>query len=320
MKPTSCDLCGKNDHKALPRFVTSNLRIVVCNRCGLISTNPQWSPEEIARLYDEEFSYDVGADINGSKPKVAFDKSFESSRMRARKYSLPIVCKHVDPAGKRWIDLRCRTGGFLFELAGLGADVYGVDLFEPNIKMAQSKFDSGRFHVSSIHDWLKPVQGQFDVVSAMSVHVLAHTPSPSRLLKDICERLNPGGLVFIEEKDVTRIPRGVATFPVRNVKGLVHYHHLTLNTTRSLVERAGFEIVESVFNGRSSALEHFVVVGRKRVEPAPPPIYPESSTCDNPKKIRRKLIWLYIQKAPLRAWKRGRRILGSLRKRGWFDQ
>jgi len=270
--PGPCDLCGGMEFRVLPRRMTGARRTVICQRCGLVFTNPRWDPAEIARLYVEEFRRDPAAPVR----EDFFDGSIrelELERDLAHGTLLPMMTRSVDPKGKRWLELRFRTGAVLEALQGRGAEVHGVDLYERGVAWVHNRLPAATLHVAPVHDLLGPVGGGFDVISMTTIHVTAHVPSPTRLLSDAFDRLVPGGLLMLAEKDITRMPPHVPQFPLSEGAGLVHYHHLTEKSLRAFVQKVGFEIVSTEDIRRQSVLRYFMLVARKgdrrdRPEPA----------------------------------------------------
>jgi SAM-dependent methyltransferase len=314
MEMVRCDLCGGDDHRVVSPRMTGSRRTVICRRCGLVFTNPRWDPPEIRRIYAEEFTSDPGAPareelVEGSAAEA------ERERVLARATALPFVSRFVEPRGKRWLEVRFRTGAMLGELQALGAEVHGVDLFERSVAWVQHRLPAARLRVAPVHDLLGAVPDGFDVVSMTTIHVAAHVPSPTRLLQDVFDRLVPGGLLLLGEKDITRIPRHVPQFPLSERSGMAHYHHLTAPAMRAFVEKVGFEIVHAEYIARRSALQHFVIVARRGTgarRPEPSPI-----RADDPDGLRRRLGWLFLRsryrRVRYRAVARARRALAAVR-------
>jgi SAM-dependent methyltransferase len=290
--PGPCDLCGGLKFRVLPRRMTGARRTVICQRCGLVFTNPRWDPVEIARLYVEEFRRDPAAPAR----EDFFDGSareLELERDLAHGTLLPLMTRSTAPKSKRWLEVRFRTGAVLEALQDRGAEVHGVDLYERGVGWVRERLPAATLHVAPVHDLLGPVGGGFDVISMTTIHVTAHVPSPTRLLSDAFDRLVPGGLLMLAEKDITRMPAYVPQFPLSEAAGLVHYHHLTENSLRAFVEKVGFEIVQTGEIPRRSVLRYFMIVARKgdrRDLPAPAAI-----RADDPEALYRRVQFLFLR-------------------------
>jgi SAM-dependent methyltransferase len=244
--------------------MTGNPTVAVCKECGLLYTSPRYSEKEIAAYYASEFASDPGASgfIEGGASgleQVEFAQSVEDMRASM----LPLVEKHVNPRGKKWLELRFRTGAAIRMLDELGAETWGLDIFEANVRSARARFGRETFISASVFDLFSQVNETFDVISALTIHVLAHAPSPTRLLADIYDHLKEDGLLLLEEKDVQEIPPASRIFPLAHPNPIAHYHHMTLGSGRAFVEKAGFEIVFADYIPRTSALRHFLIVARR---------------------------------------------------------
>ncbi len=95
--------------------------------------------------------------------------------------------------------LQCNSGGDTLSLAGLGADVTGVDLSDEAIRVACSLSEasgiSARFVRADVYDWLADAatRGErYDVVFA-SYGVVCWLPDLGRWARGIANVLEPGG-------------------------------------------------------------------------------------------------------------------------------
>ena len=103
---------------------------------------------------------------------------------------------------------------------------------------------------------------QFDVITALSIHLLSHSPSPSKLLQRLRALLKPGGYLFIDEKDVFHPVR--ATGETVFDSGPAHFFHFTTESMRNYLATCGFEILEcGIDPKRKKSTRHIRSVGRK---------------------------------------------------------
>ena len=114
----------------------------------------------------------------------------------------PLRLKWIDQqfplAGKRVLDVGC-GGGILTEaMAGLGAQVTGIDLSEKALKVAKLHlYESGRsvdYQLVSAEDFAAQHAGEFDVVTCMEM--LEHVPEPASVVAACSRLVKPGGWVF----------------------------------------------------------------------------------------------------------------------------
>lgn len=260
-----CDLCGSADQLNFPRFISRPLTVVICRRCGLIYTNPGWSEAEIGKIYETEFRDDPGAPLNCRRENLSEYRAerFNRAEIQAKTYLLPMIEKFIDPKNRRWLEVRFRAGALPVELSARGAEVYGVDLFAANVEWLQSKLPEAKIYRRDVHNLLELEAGNFDAITMLTTHVAAHVPSPTALFRAAFEKLAGGGMIFIDEKDITHSSPTAALFPFQHPYGIAHYHHLTLRTLKLFLEKVGFEILHADYTEKYSAQRHFLIVARK---------------------------------------------------------
>jgi SAM-dependent methyltransferase len=157
------------------------------------------------------------------------------------------------------------------------------------VAYARNRFGAERFHQSSMHDLIGSAPGDFDAIGMVTVHVLAHASSPSKLLQDCYNRLKVGGRIFITDKDVTQPSLGNMKFALSGSSAIAHFQHLTINSLREFVRKAGFEIEKAEETGRTSSMRHVLVVGRKPQTP----FEVATIAADNPRVLRNRVVALY---------------------------
>ncbi|MFN4088487.1 MAG: class I SAM-dependent methyltransferase [Alphaproteobacteria bacterium] len=259
----SCDLCGSVDAVEVAAATPDQCRTLLCRRCGLMYASPRLPADTLASFYDDEFTGDAGAFARSAGGAVADAKVTKEERI-AREWSFPLVARHLDPAGRRILDLRCRTGALSAALAAAGAEVWAVDPFRSNLDLAAARGLDRLVEIPVTgFETMAPFEdASFDAVVVLSIHVLAHVRSPAAFLARAHALLKPGGLLIIDEKDVLEPHRQPA--PSVFASGPVHNFHLTQATFDAYLRRAGFETVASGPDaGRSTAFRHMVGIARR---------------------------------------------------------
>jgi SAM-dependent methyltransferase len=245
-------------------------------------------------FYEESFDGDAGSPVRAKAGFPEEDK-IRSEEKRAMKWALRIIRRRMEIEGKKILDLRCRSGALSATLTAEGADVLSVDPFEANVRYAQQV--RGLSHVvllpfSRFHQLALLSEGEWDAVSVLTEHVLAHVASPQGLLTHIFALLKPGGYLFLDEKDVL-LP---ARYQTRSVfdSGLAHQYHLTVDTTAGYLRSVGFELVEcEIDTQRVSSHRHIRAVARKpEMGSAAVGAAPFLDGGPTAEEIRRRLRWL----------------------------
>lgn len=271
-----CDLCGCKDHRFIADPSPSRCRIVMCENCGLLFASPSFAVSALEGFYDDGFAGDPGTNLRIGDGGIDPRKIKEEERI-ARSYSLPVINRHLDVAGKSVLDIRCRSGALADMLARKGADVTAIDPMQANARHASSRGTLKHAQFVPVLD-LAEMRGfaddTFDAVTALTIHILGHLPSPRRFLSRLYDLLKPGGYLFMDEKDVLHPVR--ATGPSVFDSGAPHYFHFTQDTLRKYFEATGFEVLEcSIDPGRKKALRHVPVVARKPLDPASRKLQPD---------------------------------------------
>ncbi|MFN0192133.1 MAG: class I SAM-dependent methyltransferase [Aestuariivirga sp.] len=181
-----------------------------------------------------------------------------------REWSGPFISHAIDLKGRAILDLRGRSGALAEFMARAGAKVLHTDPFQANVDFAATK---RKLHskllklteVIVLADW---TDQRFDAVTALSVHLLAHVPSPVAVLGSIQSILKPGGIFVFDEKDVAS--------PVRYKNGSIyssgsaHLHHFTTETLGKCIAAAGFELVLcEIDKSHATAFRHIKAIARK---------------------------------------------------------
>lgn len=110
----------------------------------------------------------------------------------------------------RVLDLGCATGGYALALAEKGHDVTAIDLDEAMIHMLENKLKHKPLPVNPQVGDIQQVaalQGTYDLIYCIGntvVH-LASLADFNQFLKDVHEKLNPGGRLVIQSVNYDRI-------------------------------------------------------------------------------------------------------------------
>ncbi len=101
-------------------------------------------------------------------------------------------------AGKKVLDVGCGGGILAESMAAAGSDVFGIDLSDRALKVAELHLLESRLRVRyesiSAEDLAARSPGEFDVVTCMEL--LEHVPEPSSVVSACARLLKPGGHAF----------------------------------------------------------------------------------------------------------------------------
>lgn len=206
-----------------------HFRIVICQRCGLVYSNPIYTEEMIKKLYAEsEFIEDSFLQSQFENIKRDYAKQLH----KAIAYT-----KNTDSL----LDIGCGNGFFLKVAKENGfKNVRGL---EPG-RDAFNKADADIRHCIVTDYFRRGVfpDGSFDMVSAF--HVLDHIFRPNDFLADVNSVLKPGGVVLL----ITHNVRFILTRIVGELAPMFHIEHIYLfdkSTIKKILINNGFEILRN---------------------------------------------------------------------------
>jgi 2-polyprenyl-3-methyl-5-hydroxy-6-metoxy-1,4-benzoquinol methylase len=227
-----CPICQSNRPSKAWQYKESS--IFECQECDLQFVNPMAAAS--LEFYQEKYREYVASAYEDIHPGYQFtiDKIKE------------VTTRHMLPDRRRAIEVGCGAGYLLVELQKNGFECLGTD-FNPALVKAAIE----QFHVPARVVRLEELATlglRFDL--AILSQVLEHAEDPLRLLKDIREILNPGGILMID------VPNRNWYSPSHSLeKGTLSSldyppHHLTFWSIASLdhaVRRSDYSVLECIY-------------------------------------------------------------------------
>ena len=258
----SCELCGSSNRKIFPEKITSNRHVCICINCGHLYTGNPTSKEDLANYDKFAFTADPGA---SNFNDISIDQAEYSTSLKCLLNDvMPTVYKYVSPNNKKWLEIRFRTGAIFEILLERNAEIWGIDLFDKNVKNSKNLFSLPNLFASNVHNIFDPIKptNYFDVISCLSIHLISHLPSPNDFLSKVKKYLKPNGYLIIEEKDIRKITSSESPHPLADPNPIAHYHHMTLDTTKAFIIKNGFRVLFGDYIPRESALKHFLIIAK----------------------------------------------------------
>jgi SAM-dependent methyltransferase len=198
-------------------------RIVRCENCGLVRSDPIFSVDEISQLYAASlYSYDAQAGFAADTYERLWKKFFCTL-----------------PRDASILEVGCGNGFFLSRLKAEGFDeVSGV---EPSIDSCQRSEDGLNIHCDMFpSDQLYGLK--FDVI--LNFHVIDHVVNPRVFLESCWDHLNPGGkLLTVCHDQGSLSARILGRFsPIYDIE---HVFLFSMDTLKSLQTDVGFSVKAS---------------------------------------------------------------------------
>lgn len=197
-----------------------------CPQCGLLSLEPLPSGSQIEEHYRTKF-------IAGN---------YELIRRYSRQYQRIHLqlAEWVNPGtGERVLDIGCFTGDLLKALSDRGADVYGLELQQEAVDIANAQLGGRVFH-ADVHGTRFPA-GPYDIVTMMGL--IEHVLDPRALIKRVHTLLTADGRLYIETPNAgSIIARAMRSLwpPLAPVE---HIYLFSARALKLLLEGEGFELV-----------------------------------------------------------------------------
>jgi SAM-dependent methyltransferase len=198
-------------------------RMVQCDRCGMVFSNPILPPDKIEHLYHESVcTYDAQvSNIEGTYVKEFF-------KIRSDL-----------PKNPKVLEVGCGNGFFLKALSIRGIrDVHGV---EPGREMAKAADPAIRKNITvDIFRKNQFPKHTFDVVCCF--HTVDHLTDPVLFARETLSILKPGGYVIVVVHDTQGV--SVKLFGERSpIFDIEHIYLFSKKTIAQLFEAQGFQTI-----------------------------------------------------------------------------
>jgi SAM-dependent methyltransferase len=159
----------------------------------------------------------------------------------------------------RVLDIGC-GGGTLLYILGEELSLQkmtGVELNPVYADLAQSRLDADIRN----ENYKSGIFGEkFDLL--INTKVLEHIPDPLPFLKEMWQDLVSGGLLFIEVPDVS----DMYNFPLDDERfSIPHIYFFSENTLSALLEKAGFNVIETRVVSASRNRSYLQIVAEKSI-------------------------------------------------------
>ncbi|CAN5872001.1 hypothetical protein BH23ACT12_BH23ACT12_00060 [soil metagenome] len=227
-----CNLCGSTSnteiypdelgdqvpplHHGFSEETSRTYRIVKCNKCGLMFTNPM-------PALGEHYTNTVDDVYVESTPQ----------RRKTSNHAVQVLSRHK-PSG-RLLDIGCNTGVFL-DAAAERYEVEGIELSEWSADMASERHKVHRRPIGELH-----LEKQFDVITMWAV--IEHIEDPRTELQCVYDALAPGGIAAFYTGDIDSVLARIMGKRWWFFIGM-HLFFFSRRTLTLLLEEVGFEFVE----------------------------------------------------------------------------
>lgn len=186
-----CLVCGK---KQRFKFKSRGYYYYRCQSCGLLSTYPFPDRTTIEAHYSQQVE-----DSNYRLAQQYMEYYLSVYKGYVNKLEVELRSYGLSFHGLKILDIGCFTGELIEILKEKGADVYGLELQDKAVEIANKKLP-GRIFKADVFNNNFP-QMKFDVVILSGV--IEHVMDPIKLLKRSVEVLNLGGILMLQTPNST---------------------------------------------------------------------------------------------------------------------
>jgi 2-polyprenyl-3-methyl-5-hydroxy-6-metoxy-1,4-benzoquinol methylase len=236
----ACNLCHSHTIRELDR----EYNFCQCGACGYVFDSPRPTLDEIVAFYSQESKYDSWVDAAAARDALWH---------RRLEKLLPYR------ADGNLLDVGTGIGQFLHHARPHFTDVQGTEVSASAVRVAQEKYGL-KVHQGRVEQMGFP-SGSFNNITLF--HVLEHVPDPSDMVACCRNLLQAGGVLAIAVPNdvlawtskLKKLGRNLGLGPFQKfspVLGIsragssreIHLSHFTPIVLSTLLERAGFTILE----------------------------------------------------------------------------
>ena len=230
-----CLLCGRDDPTTM--FEEPPYRVVRCQGCSLVYTLPRLTEEQLAAMYQTAYwQSDDAKDFGYTDYLKDKDLYLNTYRMRRE------VITNRKPQPGRVLDVGSAAGYFLATMKEVGWETHGIELSKYMAEKSVEMFGLDRVESGSITE-VDLEAGSYDAITFWDV--IEHLEDPTPHLRAARDLLKDDGLLVIETQNVESRFAKVMGRKWQHYKMAEHLYHFSPKTVDTLLDRAGYRIVEN---------------------------------------------------------------------------
>jgi len=230
MKNT-CNLCGESNFSVyLNNFLKEKRKILKCENCALLVTDPFPTEEELLFTYQDDFYV---------KEKSQRFGSFLERAVYLFRWARAQEIKRLLQPGMV-LDVGCGRGITLHLLKKWGWNCIGTQLSKNAAQYARKNFGLKIYEGDLLE--AKFAEESFDLV--ILAHVLEHVSDPLAYLREINRVLTKKGILMLEVPNAGNFLIGVFKEKWFGWDLPRHLYHFTPKTLARMLDQAGFKVVK----------------------------------------------------------------------------
>ena len=204
-----------------------DFKIVSCETCGFVFTNPRPNNSDIDRYYESENYIS-----HSNNKKGFFNFLYQSVRQITIKKKVSMIRKL---GTKSLLDIGCGTGEFLNEAQIKGINVCGIEPSEKARRQCQKNYNLTVSESANLEEYKRD---SFDCITMW--HVLEHMPDLNKLIKEIHRIIKNKGKLIIgvpnyKSWDAHYYKQHWAAWDVP-----IHFWHFSKESIEKIFKKHGF--------------------------------------------------------------------------------
>ena len=250
-----CAVCGAREMTYLHRKASPEgqvFPIVRCTACGLVYVNPRRRQETLADLYRRSLYFQNVHDVMFGYDDYMGDRDILAIFFN---HQLDTIERHVKARG-RLLDVGCAVGFLLDEARRRGWQTAGVELseFASEYARTENKLD---VLSTTLRDATYPAE-HFDAI--VMDDVIEHFGDPEGEMREVWRVLKHGGVVLIHTPNADSPWYTLMRKYWVHLKPGEHLYYFSPSTLAKLLEKTGFQVVDTWPSGKTTHIEY--IVGR----------------------------------------------------------
>ena len=229
LESIKCNVCGSEETELFLQL--DGFGYQRCTNCGLVYQNPRPVFNDLKKRYGENyFDYEVTNQVN----------FFNLMKLGLKDIRFDSLCCN-DSERKKFLDIGCATGLLLNHMKKKGWHCYGVEICRESAEYAITHFSLNVF-VGTLEQASFP-DSFFHAVHFS--HLIEHVPDPIGLLLEVRRILKLEGYMVLTTPNVSGMQARVAG---KNWRSAIpdHVYLFSKKTMKSLLRKAGFEVLQQV--------------------------------------------------------------------------
>lgn len=227
-----CYLCGKENQKIM--FKDGIYKLCRCNSCSFVEVFPKLPPNEIIKIYSEEYFCSKNAKNYGYLNYLEEGENYLLTFRNRLRLLERLIRLNKD---KKALEVGFAYGFFLLACEERGfSNLTGIEVAKVGWEYGKNHLKHSDLILGQIEDIKKE---KFDYIFLWDI--IEHIYDPKKTIKKCYELLNDGGYLIIETQNVNSVVAKLLGRKWWHYKHREHLYHFNKKTIEILLENSNFK-------------------------------------------------------------------------------